>query len=112
MATTLEDLARRMELLEAEVARLRKRVEGPFIEETPAEHGARMLREAKAEQGALKATMDQLFEQMGIKGEAPGIEKLRAMQREHERQQAERKKQRASAKTGPAQRKAAGKRAR
>ena len=86
MATTLEDLARRMELLEAEVARLRQRVEGPFIEETPAERGARMLREAKAEQGALKATMDQLFEQMGIQGEAPGIEKLRAMAREHEHQ--------------------------
>ena len=40
MALTLNELEVRLHLLEEEMGRLRRKVEGPFTEETPAERGA------------------------------------------------------------------------
>ena len=79
MATTVKELAKRVSELEQEVARLRELVEKKPREETPAERGARLLREAKASQAAISAAVAKAFEQMGITGEPVGVEKLREM---------------------------------
>jgi len=102
MASRLKELEARLALLEEEVGRLRKKVEGPFTDETPEERGARMLREAAASQPALTAASAKVFEKMG---EAPGMEKLRAMKEESDRIcAAERRKRKASAKGRPSRR--------
>jgi hypothetical protein len=79
MIVTLEGIAQRLAALEEEVARLRERVEGPPVDETPAERGARLLREARAGQAALSAGWDKAMEQMGIRGEPVGAQKVREM---------------------------------
>jgi hypothetical protein len=79
MAATLEELTKRLALVEQEVARLRQLVEKAPPEETPAGRGARLLREAKANQPAISAAVAEAFEEMGITGEPVGAEKLREM---------------------------------
>ncbi len=76
---TLEDLERRLAAVEEELAGLRKSVTGPPAAETPAERGARLLREASASQPALDAAVAKAFQEMGIVGEPVGPEKLRKM---------------------------------
>ena len=49
------------------------------VEETPAQRGARMLREAKANQAAFSAAVAKAYAEMGIVGEPVGSEKLREM---------------------------------
>jgi hypothetical protein len=87
LASKLKELEQRLAALEEEVTRLRQRVDPP-LDETPAEHGARLIREARADQARSSAHMDRVFAAMGITGEAPGIEKLREMQREHAEERA------------------------
>lgn len=82
MATTLEELERRVLQIEQELARLRHRVESFPREEAPAERGARLLREAKASQAATSAAVAKAFAEMGITGEPVGPEKLREMMAE------------------------------
>jgi hypothetical protein len=102
MASRLKELEVRLALLEEEVVRLRKKVEGPFTDETPAERAARALREAAASQPALTAASARVFEKMG---DPPGMEKLRAMKEESDRIcAAERLKRKASAKGRPSRR--------
>ena len=48
----LEDLEKRLRALEQAVAQLRQPAQRPLVEETLAEQGARLLREAKASQAA------------------------------------------------------------
>jgi hypothetical protein len=79
MATTLEDLERRLSALEQAVATLGQRLQGQAVEETPAGWGARLLREARAGQAALSAGVASAFAQMGIAGAPVGAEKVQEM---------------------------------
>jgi hypothetical protein len=82
MATTLEELEQRVMQIEQELAHLRQRVERLPHEETPAARGARLLREAKASQGAISAAVAKAYAEMGITREPVGPEKLREMMAE------------------------------
>ncbi len=79
MATTLEDVERRLSMLEAEVIHLRQCISSRQVEEKPTEHGARLLREAEADQPTVSAAVAKAFVEMGIAGEPVGVEKLREM---------------------------------
>jgi hypothetical protein len=79
MPVTLEDLEKRLAALEQEVASLRQRLEGPPAYETPAERGARLLREAKASQAALSAMSAEVFAKMGVTGQPVSHEQLMQM---------------------------------
>ena len=79
MATALEALEARLAALEHEVVRLRQLMEPPPEKETPAERGARLMREAKASQATISAMSAKVFAEMGITGPPVGIEKLRQM---------------------------------
>ncbi|HMC65875.1 MAG TPA: hypothetical protein VKI65_13130 [Gemmataceae bacterium] len=75
----LEELEKRVTALEQQVAALREREERRLIEETAAERGARMLREAKASQAAISAAVAKAFAEMGITAQPIGAEKLQQM---------------------------------
>ena len=47
MATTIEELEKRIMILEGELARLLRLLDRYRVDETPAERGERMLREAR-----------------------------------------------------------------
>lgn len=79
MTTTLEELEKRVARVEQELARLRQLLEKPPADETPAERGARLLREAKVSQAAISAAVAKAFEEMGITGEPIGAEKVQEM---------------------------------
>lgn len=79
MGTTLEDLEQRLIRVEQETARLRQLVENPPAEETPAERGARLLREAKTNQPAISAAVTKAFAETGITGEPIGAEHVQEM---------------------------------
>ena len=81
MATTLQELERRMTHMEQELARLRQLVEKPPQTEMPAERGAQLLREAQRNQATISAAMAQAFAEMGITGEPTGAEKVQEMMR-------------------------------
>jgi hypothetical protein len=100
MASRLKELEARLAQLEEEVRRLRRKVEGPFTDETPAERGARTIREGLASQASIDAAAEKLFQQMGITGEPPGMEKLRAMKEESDRELAAPQGKRKSAASG------------
>jgi hypothetical protein len=78
MASTLEELEKRLAAVEQELALLRRLVVGA-ADETPAERAWLMSR---LQEPAMEAALDKAFREMGIVGEAPGIEKLREMMRE------------------------------
>ena len=79
MATRLEDMEKRLEMLEAEVAHLRQLIARRHVEEAPAERGARLLREAEADQAAFSAAVAKMFAEMGITGEPIGAENVQKM---------------------------------
>jgi hypothetical protein len=79
MPVTLEDLEKRLAALEQEVTRLRALLEPHPEEETPAERGARLIREARASQPAIDAATAKVFAEMGITGEPGGHERLMQM---------------------------------
>jgi hypothetical protein len=81
MATTLEELERRIIRVEQELARLQQLVEKPPQTETPAERGAQLLREAQRNQATISAAIAQAFAEMGITGEPVGAEKVQEMMR-------------------------------
>ena len=81
MATTLEELARRMTHMEQELARLQQFVGQPLQTEMPAERGAQLLREAQRNQATISAAIAQAFAEMGITGEPIGAEKVQEMMR-------------------------------
>jgi hypothetical protein len=79
MAPTLEELVQRIAALEQEVRHLRELIKKRPGEETAAERGARMLREAKASQPALNIITAKVFEKLGIKADnAMSLEQLHA----------------------------------
>ncbi len=75
----LEDLEKRLAAVEEEVAVLRALLLFPRPQETPAERGARLLREAEANQEALSAAWAKALDAMGIRGEPIGAEKVQQM---------------------------------
>lgn len=77
MSTTIEALEQRLVAVEQELARLR--TERRPAEESSAERGARLLREAALSQPAISAATAKAFAEMGITGEPVGIEKLQQM---------------------------------
>ena len=79
MAATLEELEKRLSELERKVVSLQQRLEGRPVEETPAERGARLRREARAGQAALSAGVAKAFAEMGISGEPIGAEKVQEL---------------------------------
>jgi hypothetical protein len=79
MATTLEEMEKRLARLEEEVAFLRQSILRPQVEETPAERGARLIREAALSQPQTAAAWAKAMEQMGISGEPVGAERLQEM---------------------------------
>jgi hypothetical protein len=81
MATTLEELEKRLTAVEQEVARLRQQVNPLTPEEAPAQRWARLVRESKASQPALSSTLGKAFEEMGIAGEPIGAEKVQELMR-------------------------------
>ncbi|HJT78508.1 MAG TPA: hypothetical protein VJ739_14990 [Gemmataceae bacterium] len=83
MATTLEDLEKRLAAVEQELARVRQLLEPPSADETPAERGARMIREAKRSQAAVSAAWEKAMEQMGIQGEPIPAEELQQRMLDH-----------------------------
>ena len=74
MAATLEELEKRLTIIEEELALRRQ----PTVE-TPAQRGARLLRTAKPEQARMSATMAKVLADLGISGEPIGAEKLQQM---------------------------------
>src|SRR5439155_6139049 len=78
MATTLEELERRLTAVEQEVARLKQQLPS-VVAETPAERGARLLRHEPPAPGQAAAAWAAAMKQMGIQGEPISAEKLREM---------------------------------
>jgi hypothetical protein len=78
MTARVAELEKRVAALEREISSLRQLVQARTIEETPAEAGARMLREAERSQAELEAGWAWAMGQMGIHGEPIGVEALRA----------------------------------
>ena len=81
MATTLEELERRITRMEQELARLQQLVEKPLQTEIPAERGAQLLREVQRNQATISAAIAQAFAEMGLTGEPIGAEKVQEMMR-------------------------------
>jgi hypothetical protein len=79
MATTVQELERRLAQVEREMTRLRQRVEQALPAELPSDRGARLLHEAAASQPAVTAAAAEAFAEMGITGAPVGPEKLREM---------------------------------
>ena len=74
MAATLEELEQRVLALEAEVRALRTQLESPRAEETPAQRGERMIREAKASQAAITAGLPALMAKLGVPPDLPPVD--------------------------------------
>ena len=81
MATTLEELERRITRMEQELARLQQLVEKPPQTEIPAERGAHLLCEAQRNQATISAAIAKAFAEMGITGEPIGAELVQEMMR-------------------------------
>jgi hypothetical protein len=81
MTATLEELQQRVEKLEQELATLRA-LYLPPLDETPAQHGARLLAQARFEAPRLQALAAKVLEEMGIRGEPVPPEELRRMMAE------------------------------
>ncbi|MCI0388840.1 MAG: hypothetical protein MOB07_08760 [Acidobacteria bacterium] len=74
MAATLEDLEKRLTAVEQELAMWRL-----ANVETPAERGARLLREASLNQDRIAAAWATAMEEAGIRGEPISAEELQKM---------------------------------
>ncbi|HZT80877.1 MAG TPA: hypothetical protein VFA26_11665 [Gemmataceae bacterium] len=77
MATTLEELEKRVIALEQEVAKLRGQAEPP--RKPLAGDYAPMLRKAREQQAAISAAVAEAYAKMGITTAPVGPEKLREM---------------------------------
>jgi len=79
MSTTIEALEQRLAAVEQDLAQLRLQLVRWPADESSAELGARLLREAALEQPKIAAGWRKAMEEMGISGEPVGIEKLHEM---------------------------------
>jgi hypothetical protein len=78
MATTIEELEKRLAALEQEVTYLRHLLEPP-VDATPAQRGAWLLQQARASQAAFSAGVAKAFAEMGITEKPIGAEKVQEM---------------------------------
>lgn len=76
---TVEELEQRLAAVEQELTRLKQIIDPPPVVETPAERGARMLREMRMSQAQSAAAWAAALKEMGIEGEPVSPEKLREM---------------------------------
>lgn len=74
MAATLEELEQRLSKVEQMIT-----LWHPHGDESPAERGARMLRNAELQQPYIAAAWAKMMEEMGISGEPVSIEELHEM---------------------------------
>lgn len=74
MATTLTELEQRVQALEEQVLSLLEMIRRISTAQLP---------EAKLREADSNLALDEIYRQMGISGEAPGIEKLRVMLAAH-----------------------------
>lgn len=74
MAATLEELEQRLSKVEQVITLWQ-----PHSDESPAERGARLLRNAELQQPYIAAAWAKMMEEMGISGEPIGAEKLQEM---------------------------------
>ena len=81
MATTLEELERRITRMEQELARLQRLVEQPSQTEMPAQRGVQRSHEAQRNQAAISAAIAKAFAEMEITGEPIGAELVQEMMR-------------------------------
>lgn len=81
MATSVDELERRVTTLEQEMELMRRLVQPAPKCESPAEAAARMLRESKQAHGQLVAAWEKAMEQMGVRGEPIPAEQLQEMMR-------------------------------
>jgi hypothetical protein len=81
MATTLEELERRITRMEQELARLQRLVQQPFQTEAPVQRGVQLLHEAQRNQTAFSTAIAKAFAEMGITGEPIGAELVQEMMR-------------------------------
>jgi hypothetical protein len=79
MATTLNELAKRLEQVEQEVARLGQLLERLSPAEASADCRVPLLSEARANQAAISAAAAKAFEEMEITGEPIGAERVQEM---------------------------------
>lgn len=77
MSPTAEELDKRVAVLEQELAQLRAMIQERSGAETSAERGARLWREAALSGPALAAAWVKALEEMGIRGEPIGAQKVR-----------------------------------
>ena len=81
MATTLEELERRITRMEQELARLQRLVEQPSHVEMPAQRGVQLLHEAQRNQAAISTAIAKAFADMGITEKLIGAELVQEMMR-------------------------------
>ena len=81
MALTLEELEKRLIILEQVVASLRQLLERRPPDGTAPDFGSQMIRDARATQSAIDEATAKAFAEMGITAEPVGVEKLREMMR-------------------------------
>jgi flagellar motility protein MotE (MotC chaperone) len=79
MATPLAELEERLQALEEEMASLRELVQGYAA----TEHATRRLGESRANPAELQDALAAVYQKMGISGEAPGMQQLRALLAAH-----------------------------
>lgn len=79
MTTTIEDLEKRVAALERETHALRDVLTSSYSQETPAERAARMQRDSVSGHAELVKLWEKAMEQMGIRGEPIGAERLQEM---------------------------------
>jgi hypothetical protein len=79
VATTLAELEKRLQTLEAEVASLRKELVNGSLPAEASAGGVVRRSQAQASPAAPGASLNAIYQEMGIAGEAPGIDKLRAL---------------------------------
>jgi hypothetical protein len=79
MATTLEELEKRVLALEQEVVSLRQLLERRPVSAGPPDSVPPMIREARALQPMIDAATEKAWAEMGITAEPVPVEKLRQM---------------------------------
>jgi hypothetical protein len=79
MTVTVEELARRVALLEKEVAQLKVVVIPPRADETAAQRGKRLLAQVEVDRAPVRAIATKVFAEIGIAGTPLPVEELRRL---------------------------------
>ena len=79
MRTSLDELAKRVDVLEKEVAQIKQGVNGAFPSPFSESREPELLRLARLNQPAISAAVDKAFKEMGIVGEPIGAENVQKL---------------------------------